>query len=386
MSFNRIIWLGLAFVLITIWACASIPKPVAPETKKSPEAAATSTEKLGWEAEWERVQREAKKEGKLVLYTTHGPEVRGVITEALKKYDIPLETVVGRGPELTAKLLRERRAGIYYSDFYLGGVGDLIHAQKPAGILAPLEPLIIIPEVKDPKFWYKGMLPFVDKDKLIMAILAYVNDGIHVNTDKVKSGDINSMQDLLSPIWKGKIVMDDPTISGRGQLFMAVITNMLGEKYVRQLVRQEPFITRDRVLLINWLVTGKYAIALGIQPEEYQTYKTAGAPITNLPLKDISYIGSGAGHLSYYDQAPHPNASRVFANWLLSREGQTRLQEIRVTQSARIDTPVEPLIKAGSPVRQDGKDYYDVRSETWELEMRPKGVEILKEVFSPLVR
>jgi ABC-type Fe3+ transport system substrate-binding protein len=54
------------------------------------------------------------------------------------------------------------------------------------------------------------------------------------------------------------------------------------------------------------------------------------------------------GTLALMNQAPHPNAARVFINWLLSREGQTSFQKIMTTpdltvESMRVDIPKDPI-------------------------------------------
>lgn len=358
----------LALVLITLLACQQKSAPTEPEAKKALQTSPTPVVREGWEAEWERVKKEARKEGKLVLFTTHGAEVRLFLGEALREYEIALDFVGGRDSELAEKILRERKAGIYNTDLFISGFTTIFNVMIPAGLLQPLEPLLILPEVKDPKLWYKGKLNFADKDRLAMAFLAYIDPGIHINTDIVKPGDIKSMQDLLSPKWKGKIIIDDPTTSGRGQQWLAITTRLLGEEYTRQLARQEPLLTRDRRQLADWVSRGRYPIGLGIRPGEYQEFKRAGAPISNLVMEEVSYLLGGAGYVGYLNKAPNPNASRVFLNWLLSKKGQTMWQEIRLDQSARIDTPLEHLEKASLPLRKEGVDYFDNRTETWEME------------------
>lgn len=366
--FKTIALFSFAVLLITLLACQTKSTLREPEIKKASQTELAPAVREGWEVEWERVKKEARKEGKLVLFTTHGADMRQFLGEALKEFGISLDFVGGRDIELAEKILRERKAGIYTTDLFISGFTTMFNVMIPAGLFQPLEPLLILPEVKDPRLWYKGKLNFADKDRLIMAFLAYIDPGIHVNTDIVKPGDIKSMEDLLSPKWKGKIIIDDPTTSGRGQQWMAITTRLLGEEYTKQLARQEPLLTRDRRQLADWVARGRYAIGLGIRPGEYQEYKRAGAPIANLAMAEVSYLLGGAGYVGYLDKAPNPNASRVFLNWLLSKKGQTMWQEIRLDQSARIDTPLEHLEKAGLPLRKEGVDYFDNRTEAWEME------------------
>ena len=195
--FNKIIHYIFLLILLLFLACSSKPAVVATDAKKAQEAITGAAEKPGWEAEWDQVQKEARKEGRLVLLTTTGVEMRQALAEALKEYGITLDVIAGRAVELEERISRERRAGIYSVDLFLDGIATMVIVSRSAGL--PLSPLLILPEVKDPKVWYKGKLNFVDKEKRVLAFIAYVDPGIHINTDIVKPGDIKSMQDLLSP-------------------------------------------------------------------------------------------------------------------------------------------------------------------------------------------
>lgn len=352
-------------MLILFLACAPKPAPVAPETQKPLEARASpAAGGESWVSEWEKAQKEARKEGKLVLYSGVGPELRAAFQAALKEYGISLDFVGGRSVELQEKVFRERRAGIYNVDLFMTGIGTMF-PMKPFSL--PAEPLLILPEVKDRKLWYKDDLNFIDKDRLILVFIAYLDQGIHINTDIVKPGEIKSMRDLLSPRWKGKIIIDDPLVIGRGQTFLEHTTIRLGEEYINQLVKQEPVSTRDVRQVAEFVAKGRYPIGLGVRPDPYQEFKRAGAPIVSIPLDEVSNLASGIGNIVYLDKAPNPNAARVFLNWLLSRKGQTTWQDIRMDQSARNDTSVDNLVKAGFPVRKEGVDYFDVRSEKYQL-------------------
>lgn len=115
---------------------------------------------------------------------------------------------------MVEKLLRERRAGLYLSDLYLHGITTMLVIMKPADILAPMEPLLVLPEVKNPSAWYEGRLPFVDRDKFVLAFSAYASASLNVNRAMVKDDEIKSFRDVLQPRWKDKIVMEDPSVPG----------------------------------------------------------------------------------------------------------------------------------------------------------------------------
>lgn len=383
---NRLFYMGLISILfiVVLYGCAS--KTTLPSEQRNSAVITPVESKEGWQAEWNRVQQEARREGKVVVHTSSGGEVRVAIFNALKEYGLELDWISGRMMELEEKTFRERRAGLYNVDFHIYGHSSLVKILKPAGLLSPIEPLLILPEVKDPNLWYKGRLPFSDKEKTIFSYSLYVEGDLHVNSDIVRPDDLKTAMDLLSPKWQGKIIMGDPTIPGRGNQWTSVATIKVGEDYIKQLAKQRPLLTRDQRLMIDSVSKGRYPIGIGINQDQFQEYKRAGAPVDAIFLKEISYLAGGGGMLAYIDRAPHPNASRVFLNWLLSKKGQIVWQQSRMDQTARIDIPLDNLIQAGRTLRQPEMDYLDAYKEEWVTERQAKAENIFMEIFKPMVR
>ncbi len=374
----------ISLLVFSFFSC-SPGQTVAPQAKvgQLPETEKTPV-KSGWEAEWDQTQKEARKEGKLVLYTTVVSEIKEAMAQALKRYGIELESMTGKGAEMAEKTLRERKAGIYTPDINISGFTTTLSQLKPAGALATMEPLLILPDVKNPQTWYKGQIPFSDADKTILAFAAYPNGDFHVNTNIVKPGDIKSMRDLLSPKWQGKIIMDDPTVAGRGNNVMAAYTLRLGADYIKQLAKQKPVLTRDRRQLIDWVVKGSYPIGIGVYPDAFAEFQRAGAPIGSILFNEVAFLDAGAGFITFFDKAPHPNASKVLLNWLLSKEGQTLWSKLANAQSARMDVTTEHLMGEGIHLREPGVDYLEAAKENWVLELKPKAEKDFMDIFMAL--
>lgn len=80
--------------------------------------------KLPWQENWDKTVAAAKNEGQLTVYGSRGYEIH--FRDFQKKYpDIKVTTVLGRGAEIGAKLMSERRAGKYLADIYAGGTNTL---------------------------------------------------------------------------------------------------------------------------------------------------------------------------------------------------------------------------------------------------------------------
>lgn len=333
---------SLAFASVLLAACSQ-RTPSRPET--TPLNVISDPAKIApWEVKWEALLGIAKKEGKVIIYTAGGEDTRKALGEGFtRKFGIATEWVGGRGPELSEKIMMERRAGLHVVDVLIGASQPALMTLKPAGALTPLEKELILPEVINPKAWFLGEFPWLDKDHYIMSFMAYPDTSYVINTDFVKPGEAASFNDLLNPKWKGKLVMDDPTFPGSGGSLFIAVNKVMGPDYAKALAKQEPLLTRDRRLLIEWVARGKYSIGIAPHTPFIPEFQRAGVPLEIGRPKEGSYVASGIGVLSLINEAPHPNAARVFVNWVLTKEAQIAHAKETLQQSYRDDIPVDYL-------------------------------------------
>lgn len=383
-----IILLLLTGLLASACAPSQAPSPPVATATPPPQAVAPlpkAPERAAWEEKWETLVNAAKKEGTLVLLIGAGGELRVAISRGFEqRFGIRVEAISGRGGEMSQKLQAERRAGIYSSDNYVSGTTTMVTDLKPAGIFDPLEPALVLPEAMDPKAWWKGRLDWVDADRTAVAFVAYPKATLGINNNLVKPEEIKSYRDLLNPKWKGKMVMNDPTVAGTGQKFPAVVGDqIMGWDYIRELAKQEPVIIRDQRLQVEWLAHGKYAIAVNPDDPPMTEFIKVGAPISRLTPQEGTYVASGYGNVALINRAPHPNAAKLFVNWLLSKEGQTIFCRTYGVQSGRVDIIVEgldPLV-----VRDPKMKYFDSYTEAFVLK-GPEQMKLAKEIFGHLMR
>ncbi len=76
-------------------------------------------------------------------------------------------------------------------------------------------------------------------------------------------------------------------------------------------------------MVVEWVAKGKYPLGIAGQSESVAEFMNAGAPIRVAIQKEGHLIDYAAGSLGVPTVSPHPNATAVFVNWLLTREGQT---------------------------------------------------------------
>jgi len=283
----------------------------------------------GWKADWEATIRGAEKEGQLVIYGPRGRDQEILYSEIFAKAfpKIRVQYTAGRLSQLISRLMAEQRAGVRQVDLLLGGTDVLLGTFKDKGLLQPIRPLLVLPEVLDPSAWFKGKLLFADiEEKYIAMYRAVPYSSACINTNLIKPGELKSYWDLVNPKWKGKIASQDfSSGSARNQMYVLYIREDLGPKYLRRLFGEmDVVISRNVVQLGDWLAQGKFAIALG------------GVDCPDLALKGLP--------VAMLATAPHPNASKVFLNWVLSREGQMAFQKITKENSLRIDIPKQGVV------------------------------------------
>jgi iron(III) transport system substrate-binding protein len=281
-----------------------------------------------WRTEWEKTVKAAEEEGALVIYMTQSlePVFRDSFQKKFPKIKVTLAT--GRGPEISQRIMSERRAEKFAVDLYISGSTSprIFHRAK---MLEPVKPLLLLPEVVDASGWYEGKHHYNDpENRYIFVFEGTPRSGdITFNTKVVNAAEIKSYWDLLNPKWKGKIVSVDPLLPGpinAAQIFFYKHPD-LGAEFVRRFYADTDItILRSNEQLMDWLSAGKYAFGIGAR--DVDTAMLQGLPLMQfLPgsLKEGSSVTAYNGTLSYFNRAPHPNAAKVAVNWLLSREGQT---------------------------------------------------------------
>lgn len=390
MNNRAYLWILLAIVVaLAILACKQkivTSTPPAATSISGNVSTLANAPQSSWQAEWERTLKDAKREGVLVVHSDAQPELNAALISTMKgKFGIELELVTGRSAETNQKLLAQRKAGLFLADLYLRGTTAGLALLKPNGILDPLEPLLILHEVLDGKAWFGGKLRWADEAHYMLTFLAFPSGKIGINTSMVKTGEIKSYRDLLDTRWKGKISMNDPTVTGSGyRWFHTTARFIMDVDYMKSLAKQEPAIIRDQRVLVEWLVREKYPIAISPDEATVSTFlRVGGVPLTILTPAEGGYLTTGSGAIALINKAPHPNAARVFVNWLLTREGQTMFSKIYGAQSGRVDAPTDFLNPWS--IRALNTKYIDVLAEDFDSKSE-EYLKLAKEIFGPLLK
>jgi iron(III) transport system substrate-binding protein len=325
-----------------------------------------------WQKTWDETLAAAKKEGKVVVTGPPDAAVRKALPAAFKaRYGITMEYLGAPASEMGAKMRVERSAGVYTIDAAVTGAQTMYTVLYNEKLIDPLKPALILPEVTDPAKWKGGKLWFMDPEQqYILRLINITSTLFDINTRLVKPNEIRSTSDLLDPKWRGKIAMMDPTVSGAGGSMAAQLYAQKGEDFVKRLyIDQKPMIIRDRRQLTDWLTRGTYPIVFNADDEMVEIRRKEGDPlVTVYALSDLppSTTG-GSGMLALIKNAPHPNAAKVFVNWMASKEGLDTYARARGLATARTDIDEKSFLPAALIPRPDVK-YFDAHE--WDFSVK----------------
>jgi iron(III) transport system substrate-binding protein len=305
--------------------------------------------------EWEKIVEAAKKDGKVVASIPPSPELRKLMEIAFtRRYGIGVEFVPARGGAIIQRMVSEAKTGVQYFDLHIGGTESVVTGLLPENILDPVEPYFILPEVKDPKQWWGGHIWIDNAKRFIYNFVAYQTVSLWTNPNEYKPAEFKSFDDLLNPKLQGRIGISDPRTPGSGSSMWSYMHYIKGEEYLRKLVAQKLFVTRDLRLLADNLAKGKIAITSGIGYSEFYPFIKANLPVVPLSVpKEGLYVSGGYGNLTILKNPPHPNATRVFVNWLLGRDGQEIFSRGMGVGTRRLDIDTKWLTEFGVIASKD---------------------------------
>ncbi len=294
--------------------------PAAPATTaatSAPTAAATASSAALLDA--------AKKEGKVEIYTSLNADEFDTIVKAFadKYADIKIEFYRGSSEDVTQKALTEFRAKTYIADVLETNdvnIVQLLNEGVTGNYVSP-EAAVYPAGAKDANG------AFTD-DRLNLIVIAY-------NTNLVKPADApKKWDDLLDPKWKGKI-----GIEASDWPLIAYSTKVWGDAKAQdfwtKLAAQKPRVISGHTELANFLVAGEFALSPTVYAHRVLALQAKKAPI-DMVKSDTAFAFPVMTAIA--KNAPHPNAAKVFIDWLLSVDGQNAL-----VKAGRI--PVRPGIK-----------------------------------------
>lgn len=138
------------------------------------------------------------------------------------------------------------------------------------------------------------------------------------NTDKVTEAEApKTWTDLLDPKWEGKVAIGHPGFSGYVGLWAVKMRELYGWEYFEKLAKLAPHIGRSSIDVVTTTASGETLVGAG--PAASALIAAAkGNPIANIYPTDGTVIITSPSCI--LKAAPHPNAARLFAEFLLGPE------------------------------------------------------------------
>jgi iron(III) transport system substrate-binding protein len=277
----------------------------------------------------------AKKEAKVVVYAAVPPQTMKVINDPFeKKYGIRVEYWRASTTGILDRALNEWRVGQPGFDVIEGNKGPQL-ILKGEGVFDKFLP----PSAA------KFPSQFLEPDG-ILTPWRFNPISIMYNTELVRREELpKTIFDLLQPKWKGKITIPDPSRHTTTAQFLADLDRYDGMKwreFAKGLAQQQPLLVESFAPIVNTVIKGE--AALGVTYLKYVgQYK---GPIDYLRLNkylaDTNYLGVSK-------KALHPNAGKLYVDYICSVEGQ---KAMAATGEFVLAPQVAPAIDGASEVAQ----------------------------------
>ena len=256
----------------------------------------------------ERLAAGARKEGVLVLYTSLATSESVPLTQAFeKKYGVKVELWRSLSDQVMRRALNEARARRHTVDVIETNAPE-VEALARERVLARFES----PFIADIPAWGVPAHRMWVADRFDFFVVAF-------NTAKVRRDELPATYEgFLDPKWKGRIGLE-----ATDQEWLAGLAKHWGEKraldFFRRLAAMRPDVRRGHVLLSEMVSAGEVPVSLTNYASNADSMKRRDKPIDWKPVEPV--IGRPQA-LGLAAAAPHPHAALLFADFVLSPEGQ----------------------------------------------------------------
>ena len=270
----------------------------------------------------------AEKEGKVVWYSSVDVKVAEGVAKAFREAypKIPVEVERSGSERVFQRINQEYQSGIKNVDVVNSSDASHFIFWKQQKWLAAHTP----PDVKRFAPQYRDADGFYATWRATLSVIAY-------NTKLVPESDApTGYLDLLDPKWKGKLTKAHPGYSGTALTGTYAITKALGWDYLDKLAKQGVQQLQSTTATPKSIASGERAVM--VDGNEYNMFIEIDK---KSPVK-IVYAKEGtpfvASPTAVFADAPHPNAARVFQNFLYTAKVQQLIVDEGGARSVHPDT------------------------------------------------
>ena len=254
----------------------------------------------------------ARQEGLVVWYTSADLHLAETVGKAFeRKFGIKARVERGGAERIFTRVGQEYASGIHAVDAVNTGDAAQFLAWKRQNMLAPYVPEDVAKHIPDGHRDPDGLYATVRSS---LCVIAY-------NTELVQKDEApKSFADLLEAKWKGRIVKAHPSYSGTIMTSTYQMVRELGWPYLEKLSQQNVLQVQSATDTPKKIVLGERAVMADGNEYNVLLLKEAGKPIEPV------YASEGSPFIvqpsAIFAAAPHPNAARLFQNYLFTVDAQ----------------------------------------------------------------
>lgn len=304
----------LVVVLVLVAAACGNGEPTADPTADEPTDTADETPgDAADEDPLEELVEAATAEGQVVFYTSQNPEQSQQLVDAFEaEYPgITVELQRLAPGALVQRYAEERGAGVVAADVMVQTDPNFIAEGDEEGWWVDLS-AEEIPALAD---W--------PEDAVFSNWVGNVGNfplGIMYNSDIVGDEPFTGWEDLLDPQYEGQIILVDPIPIGTFMALSNMWLERYGPEFLEGLAAQNPQIVESGVPGSQSVAAGEYPILVPTLETLAVPLRDAGAPVY---LFMPEFTTGSEQHAALSSDAPHPNAAKLFLNFLLTTDGQS---------------------------------------------------------------
>jgi iron(III) transport system substrate-binding protein len=271
----------------------------------------------------QRLLAGARKEGSLLFYTSMATTESMPLAQAFeKKYGVKVELWRSTSDKVVQRAITEARGHRFTLDFVETNGPELEMLAREKLLSEFYSPYVSdLPAAAVPahRLWVS--------DRLNVFVVAY-------NTNKVRRDELpKTFEGFLEAKWKGRIGLEATDAEWLGTL-VKLWGQDRGMAFFRKLAEMKPDIRKGHVLFSELVAAGEVPVGLTIYSSNAESMKRRGGPIDWVPIDPVVVRPQAIGVAK---NAPHPHAALLFADFILSPEGQELLLSMgRVPSSAKV--------------------------------------------------
>ena len=271
----------------------------------------------------QRLVERARQEGTLSFYTSMATTESRPLGQAFeKKYGVKVELWRATSDKVVQRAITEARGRRFTLDFVETNGPELEMLAREKLLSEFYSPYVAdLPAAAVPahRLWVS--------DRLNVFVVAY-------NTNKVRREELpGTLEGFVDPKWKGRIGLEATDAEWLGTI-VKLWGPERGMGFFRKLADMKPDIRKGHVLFSELVAAGEVPVGLTIYSSNAESMKRRGGPIDWVPIEPVVVRPQAIGVAK---NAPHPHAALLFADFILSPEGQELLLSMgRVPASTKV--------------------------------------------------